>query len=172
MITFAKISFLKRFRNICIICLAAYCSQLLAISCTTIDLYEKSVSIPGHSWETSYKPAFTFSIKDTASPYQLFFIIRHTDRYSFNNIYIDLTTQQPGDDSTQTGRYDLRLATDNEGWLGTGMDDIYEHRIPLTPASGEFYFRKPGDYTFTVGQIMRENPLNHVLNVGLRVEKK
>lgn len=145
---------------------------LYLISCTTIDLYEKSVSIPGHSWKSSYKPSFTFTIKDTSSAYQLFLILRHNDKYNFNNIYINLSTQQPGADTTQTGRYDLRLATDNEGWLGSGMDDIYEHRIPLTPVSGEFYFKKTGDYTFSIEQIMRENPLNNVLNVGLRIEKK
>jgi hypothetical protein len=50
------------------------------------------------------------------------------------------------------------------------MDDIYEHRIPLTPVAEKF--RKPGEYTFTVEQIMRENPLNNVLNVGIRVEKQ
>ena len=152
--------------------LAACSLWLAAVSCTTIDLYEKSVSIPGHSWKNSYKPSFTFTIRDTSSPYQLFLILRHNDKYSFNNIYINLTTQQPGQDSTQTGKYDLRLATNTEGWLGTGMDDIYEHRIPLTPAGNQFYFRKPGDYTFTIEQIMRENPLNNVLNAGLRIEKK
>ena len=141
-------------------------------SCTTIDLYEKSVSIPGHSWKNSFKPSFTFTIKDTSSPYQLFFLLRHNDKYSFNNIYINLITRQPGQDSTQTGRYDLRLATDNEGWLGSGMDDIYEHRIPLTATGGQFYFRKPGEYTFSIEQIMRENSLNNVMDVGLRIEKK
>ena len=163
---------MKRTRNICLIILAAYCSQLVATSCTTIDLYEKSVSIPGHSWKSSYKPSFTFAIKDTASSYQLFLILRHNDKYSFNNIYINLYTKQPDADTTQMGRYDLRLATDNEGWLGSGMDDIYEHRIPLTPIGGQFYFKKAGDYTFSIEQIMRENPLNNVLNVGLRIEKK
>ena len=141
-------------------------------SCTTIDIYEKSVSIPGHSWKNSYKPSFTFTIKDTATPYQLFVILRHNDKYSFNNIFLNLTTKQPGQDSTQTVRYDLRLATDNEGWLASGMDDIYEHRIPLTPTGAEFYFRKPGEYIFSLEQIMRENPLNNVLNAGLRLEKK
>ena len=91
---------------------------------------------------------------------------------TINNIFINLITKQPGQDTTQTARYDLRLATDNEGWLASGMDDIYEHRIPLTPTGGEFYFRKPGDYTFIIEQIMRENPLNNVLNAGLRLEKK
>lgn len=163
---------MKKIRNICFITLAAYCSQLVAVSCTTIDLYEKSVSIPGHSWKSSYQPAFTFTIRDTASPYQLFLVLRHADQYSFNNIFIKLHTKQPGADSTQAAQYDLRLATDNEGWLASGMDDIYEHRIPLTPIGGQFYFKKPGDYTFRVEQIMRENPLNHVFNVGLRIEKK
>ena len=52
------------------------------------------------------------------------------------------------------------------------MDDIYEHRIALAPADQDLYFRRSGDYTFQVEQIMREDPLQHVMNVGIRVEKK
>lgn len=163
---------MKSFRHIGWFLLIANSLWLTATSCTTIDLHEKSVAIPGHSWKSSYKPTFTFTIKDTSSPYQLFLILRHNDKYNYNNIFINLLTQQPGADTTRTGRYDLRLATDNEGWLGSGMDDIYEHRIALTPAGGQFYFRKAGDYKFTIEQIMREDPLDNVFNVGLRVEKK
>ena len=147
-------------------------SALLFVSCTTIDLYEKSVAIPGHNWRSDFKPSFTFTIKDTTSSYQLFLILRHNDKYNYNNIYINLHTQQPNQDTTQQARYDLILATDEKGWLASGMDDIYEHRIPLTAGEGQFYFKKPGNYTFTVEQIMRENPLNNVLDVGLRIEKK
>jgi len=146
----------------CILCLA---------SCTTIDLYEKSVAIPGHSWKSSFKPSFTFIIKDTSSPYKLFIVLRHTDRYNFNNIYINLH-QRPGMDTMLAEKYDLTLATNEKGWLGSGMDDIYEHRIPLTPGNQPVYFKKPGNYTFTLEQIMREDPLNNVLAVGLRIEKK
>ena len=146
----------------CLLCLA---------SCTSIDLYEKSVSIPGHSWKSSFKPSFTFTIKDTSVPYKLYFIIRHNDQYNFNNIYINLITKQPSSDSAQTIRFPLELAKNETGWDATGMDDIYEHRIPLTPPGENFYFRKRGDYTFSIGQIMREDPLNNVLNVGLRIEK-
>ena len=149
-----------------------FLTSYIISSCTTIDLYEKSVTIPGHSWKAGYKPAFTFTIKDTSSAYQLFLILRHNDKYNFNNIYINLDTQQPGHDSLQSARYDLRLATNEKGWLASGMDDIYEHRIPLTPMGQQFYFRKPGNYTFSIVQIMRENPLNNVLNAGLRIEKK
>ena len=163
---------MKPFKQFYLYLLIAIGSQLVATSCTTIDLYEKDVAIPAHSWKSSFKPSFTFTIKDTTSPYQLFLILRHDEKYNFNNIYINLSAQKPGQDSVETLRYDLLLATTEKGWLGTGMDDIYEHRIALTPSNEQFYFKKAGDYTFTVEQIMREDPLDHVYNVGLRVEKK
>ena len=144
----------------------------LISSCNSVDLYEKTVSIPGHAWKSDFKPSFTFHITDTTAAYQVYFTIRHEDKYNFNNIYVNISTRQPGDDSSRTSRYDLTLGTNEKGWLGTGMDDIYDHLIPLTPTNQQFYFRKPGDYTFTVEQIMREDPLLHVLNVGIRVDKK
>ena len=148
-------------------CLLPIACCLLFSSCTTIDLYEKSVAIPGHSWKSDFKPSFIFTIKDTTS-YQLFLILRHNDKYNYNNIYINLSAKLPGSDSTRKIRKDLILATNDQGWLGSGMDDIYEHRIPL----GDPERLKAGNYTFTVEQIMREDPLNNVLDVGLRIEKK
>lgn len=141
-------------------------------SCTTIDIYEKNVTIPKHAWKNSFRPSFTFTIKDTSVPYRLFFVLRHTEKYHFTNIYINLLTKQPGQDSVQKIRFDLTLATNEKGWLASGMDDIYEHRIPLTPQGQDFYFKKTGDYTFSIEQIMREDPLQNVLSAGLRIEKK
>ena len=143
----------------CIVCLE---------SCSSIDLYEKSVTIPKHQWESSFKPTFEFTIKDTSSPYKLFFILRHNEKYSFNNIYINVYVKGPGQDSAMKIQQDLVLATNDKGWLATGMDDIYEHRIPLAPEQS----LKAGTYSFTIEQIMREDPLKNVLNAGLRIEKK
>ena len=77
----------------------------------------------------------------------------------------------PGD-SARKNVYELPLATNEKGWLATGMDDIYEHRIPLTSPLDNLIFKKQGNYKFIVEQIMREDPLENVLSVGLRVEKK
>jgi gliding motility-associated lipoprotein GldH len=143
----------------------ALCALLLA-ACTTIDLYEKNVTIPGFKWKNAFRPQFTFVIKDTAVQYQLYLVLRHNEKYNYNNIWINLYSQPPGD-TLHNARFELQLAN-NEGWLGSGMDDIYEHRIKLT---GPQYW-KAGVYHFTVEQIMREDPLENVMNVGLRVEKK
>lgn len=135
-------------------------------SCTTIDMYESSVNIPQHAWQSTYKPAFNFRISDTSKPYKIFLVLRHTDKYSFNNIYVNLYIKGPGSDSTIKVQRDLTLGTNDGGWQGNGMDDVYEHRILL-----EKQTLKAGDYSFTVEQIMREDPLKNVLNVGLRLEK-
>ncbi len=137
-------------------------------SCTTIDLYEKSITVPRHQWERNFKPEFDFTIKDSNSLYQLFFILRHNEKYNFNNIYINVYVDGPGADSVVKIQKDLVLATNEKGWLATGMDDIYEHRIALAPAQT----LKPGTYHFTIEQIMREEPLKNVLNAGLRIEKQ
>ena len=141
-------------------------SGLLLFSCTSIDLYEKDVPVPHFKWNSSFQPAFTFVIKDTTAPYQLFFVIRHNEKYNYNNIWINLYSQPPGD-SMHKASFELPLAT-NDKWLGTGMDDIYEHRIQLTDPQ----YLKAGTYHFRIEQIMREDPLDNVLDVGLRVEKK
>lgn len=140
---------------------------LYLYSCSTIDLYEKDVSIPHHEWSSTFKPAFTFNIKDTTRLYDFYLVLRHTEKYNYTNIYVNLYIQPPGADSMQKIQRDLPLANNN-GWLGSGMDDIYEHRIPL----GELRNLRSGIYTFTVEQIMREDPLQHVFNIGLRIEKK
>jgi len=141
------------------------CTLYLA-SCTTVDLYEKDITIPGFKWKSSFKPEFTFLIKDTSVQYQLFLVLRHNEKYNYNNIWVNLYSQPPGD-TMHKAPFELPLAS-SAGWLGTGMDDIYEHRVNLTKP----ITLKAGLYHFKLEQIMREDPLENVMNVGLRVEKK
>ena len=159
-------SFLKNKWFVVVSCL------LLLGACAKIDLYERVATIPGQAWQSSYKPSFTFQIQDTTVPYQLFLILRHNNMYGYNNIWVNVRRQSP-DGKTSTVPYELQLATNERGWLAEGMDDLYTHRIPLTPpANDTFYFNRSGAYTFTIEHTMREDPLQHVMNVGLRIEKK
>ena len=160
--------------------LLLFACSLQLLSCTTIDLFEKVIPIPEHQWRSSFKPQFTFRIEDTAVPYQAFVVLRHNNQYRYNNIWINLLAK-PATDSVQKLGLELPLAN-KEGWLGIGMDDIFEHRVRIgneirklgfvKMGTDGFYFTRPGEYTFTLEQIMRDDPLADVLNVGLRLEKK
>ena len=131
-----------------------------------IDVFEKNVVIPGHSWNTDFKPTIEFDIQDSSQLYNISLVFRHADAYRYKNIWLNIGIQAPGE-ALRKARFDLPLATDQKGWTGSGMDDIFEHRIPLyqqTPL-------KKGKYIFQLENIMREDPLEHVMNVGIRVEK-
>ena len=137
-------------------------------SCAPLDVFERTVAIPKQSWYYHNKPSFTFTITDTSAAYNIFIVLRHTDSYKYNNIWLSLGSRVPGD-STRFQNMDVTLGTDAKGWLGNGMDDIFELRKNIT--RGPIPFKKAGNYTFTISQIMRENPLKSILNVGIRVEK-
>lgn len=162
------------------ICLLLIACSLQLLSCDTINLYEKVVPVPKHQWQSSFKPQFTFHISDTTVPYQAFVILRHNNKYKYNNIWINLHANTPTD-TAQKLSLELPLAN-KEGWLGTGMDDVFEHRVRVGAEIGKlafvklgtdgFYFTRSGEYHFTLEQIMRDDPLLEVMNIGLRLEKK
>ena len=145
--------------------LFAFC---FVTGCKKTEVFEKSTPIPKHEWKYDRQPAFEFAITDTASLYNLYIVLRHTDAYRYNNIWLNVGTEAPGD-TVRFQRFDLQLGTDATGWEGAGMGDIWEVRKSVT--RGPFKFNKAGNYKFIIAQIMRENPLPGVMSVGVRVEK-
>lgn len=140
---------------------------LLLASCETIDVYEKIRPFPEQRWSSNNTLSFTFDIKDSSALYNIFVVVRHTDAYHFNNMWLGVTTVAPGD-APNTQKVKLKLGDDNNGWLGVAVNDIIEHRVLLTRYPVKL---KPGRYTFTLQQIMREDPLENMLHAGIRVEK-
>ena len=141
---------------------------VIFVSCIKTGLYEKVAVIPSQQWFYSNTPEFTFNIYDTTSLYNVYVVLRHTDLYKYNNIWLKIGLKSSSD-SINYQNINLVLGTDSKGWEGTGMDDIYEVRKNISPAP--FSFKSSGDYTFSIAQIMRDNPLKYIMNVGLRVEK-
>ena len=141
---------------------------LMLCGCEEASLYQKVVFMPNQSWGYKDTNSFVFHISDTASRYRVFFVMRHTDAYEYNNIWIQIASQLPGDSTWRKDRFNIPLANE-KGWLGTGMDDLFDHRVLLYPQP--IAFRKPGNYQLEIKQDMRVDPLEHVMNVGLRLEK-
>jgi len=141
-------------------------SIILLQSCNTIDVYEQTIPIPKHEWSSSLRLNFTPVIKDSLAYYNIYFVLRHTESYHFNNIWIDFTATFPND-TARTQRLNIQLATGN-GWLGTSMDDIIEQRLLINKQPIRL---SAGTYKFSLSQIMREDPLQNILNAGIRLEK-
>jgi gliding motility-associated lipoprotein GldH len=138
-------------------------------SCRQLNVYEKNTSIAGHNWKSDVAAKGSFDIKDTAAFYNMYLVLRHTDAYQYENIWLNIGLQAPGDSMRYT-RYNVQLANGAAGWEGTGMNDIWEIRKLLETSAG--IFKKPGTWNFAVNQLMRDNPLPHIMSAGLRVEKQ
>ena len=134
-------------------------------SCKNIDLFEKNTNIPNLHWKNDFAAKGQFDIKDTLALYNVFIVLRHTDAYKYNNIWLNIGLQAAGD-TMVTQKINLALGSDAQGWKGAGMTDIWEvrefiTRIPL----------KSSTYNFSISQIMRDNPLQNIISAGLRIEK-
>ncbi|HSK12010.1 MAG TPA: gliding motility lipoprotein GldH [Phnomibacter sp.] len=140
---------------------------LLQSACREIALYERLVNIPGGAWQSDRIVELPIEIADTALDYNIYATIRHTSMYAYRNIWIRMGIRQPNADSTTYQDFELPLAT-NEQWLGTGMNDVYERRVRLFGVPVRF--SQAGQAVFTLQQIMRDDPLPGVLQVGIRIE--
>jgi gliding motility-associated lipoprotein GldH len=145
-----------------VICTVWFCS------CGQIDAFEKNTSIPSYKWSTAFAATGSFDIKDTVSAYNIYIVLRHTDGYQFNNIWLNVGLQSPGD-TMYSQKINLPLGSDAGGWEGTGMNDIWEVRKLLNSKPSRF--KRSGGYKFNITQLMRDNPLLNVMSAGLRLEK-
>ncbi|MFW2475672.1 MAG: gliding motility lipoprotein GldH [Sediminibacterium sp.] len=136
-------------------------------ACGTNGVFEKSQRFPDQEWSTKSEPSVAFEVTDTNAFYNIYVVIRHTDAYRYNNIWVNIETKSPGD-SPRTQLLDISLADNTKGWLGTGMDDIFDRRARVTQQPIKL---KKGIYTFKLKQAMREDPLAYILSAGVRVEK-
>ena len=143
------------------------CFIISIAACQTIPLSEQNTIHPDHQWNSAKPEKYLFNITDTSQLYKVIFVIRHHNTYHYKNIWIDLTHSS----ATEQGKSEtlnLNLADDKKGWLGTGMDDIYDQRIPVYSKPIKLNY---GLHTFTIKHSMREDPLQNILSTGIRIEK-
>jgi gliding motility-associated lipoprotein GldH len=143
------------------------CFLFSLVACQTMSLSEQNTIHPDHQWNSAKPEKYLFNITDTSQMYKIVFVIRHHNAYHYKNIWVELNHSSAGE-KAQTETFNLNLADDQKGWLGTGMDDIYDQRIPLYTKPVKL---KYGTHTFTIKHTMREDPLQNILSTGIRIEK-
>jgi gliding motility-associated lipoprotein GldH len=140
---------------------------LSMVACQIIPLFEQNTIHPEHQWNSAKLEKYLFNITDTNQLYKIVFVIRHHNAYHYKNIWVELSHSSAGE-KAQTETFNLNLADDQKGWLGTGMDDIYDQRIPLYTKPVKLSY---GMHTFIIKHTMREDPLQNILSTGIRIEK-
>lgn len=145
-----------------------FCILLAFAGCRPVDVYEKTAGIPRHAWASNHKVVVELDIKDSAF-YNVIFVIRHTEKYRYTGIVSSITIHDTAA-HTQPVAYlkvNVPLVTQRGSWAGDNVDDLFYHRSKINQP----IFFKAGRYRFVLQHEMKENPLPHILKVGVAIEK-
>lgn len=138
------------------------------VSCDNNGIYHQYLSIDNNAWQKDSAAVFTVPIIDTANLYNVIIDIRNRNEYSYQNLYLFVYSTTP-DGKTDGDTLNCILA-DNQGrWYGKGIGSTSTLPIMYMPS---VKFSQKGVYTFKIMQGMREEILEGISDIGLRVEKR
>ncbi|WP_201979849.1 gliding motility lipoprotein GldH [Hymenobacter rubidus] len=138
-------------------------------ACDPNRVFEQNIDFANYSWDVQKKPAFTFAIQDTTARYDVYFNVRYASAYGFYNLYMKHTLTGPGGPVGQPLLHQILLMDPKTGEpKGSGTGDIYDLQLLALPNQ---HFAKPGSYTLTLEQYMRQDQLPGLMAVGVRVAK-
>ncbi|HEX2395390.1 MAG TPA: gliding motility lipoprotein GldH [Bacteroidales bacterium] len=150
-------------KNLCLAVLVF----ILVVSCDKEKVFEQFHSIPGHKWYSTDAVNFNVNIDDTISSHNVLIAIRNTGQYEFSNLYLFITAVSP-DGSQVRDTTEIILADDHGKWLGKGSAAVYSLYHPFRE---NIRFPIKGIYQFNIEQAMWIKELEHISDVGLRIEK-
>jgi gliding motility-associated lipoprotein GldH len=147
---------------------------ILTNSCDDISEFNRYNKLENSSWKAGEIVSFTFKVKDTISPKNLFINIRSNNDYEFSNLYVITELKFPNNSLViDTLQYEMTNASGK--FLGNGFSEIKENKL--------FYkerkiFPVSGGYAFNVRHAMRKNGamnaienLKGIQDVGFSIEK-
>lgn len=146
----------------------AFIGLMFAVSCNTKALFDNTKSIPGDVWNQYEKIKFEVPVADTYGSYKFYLNVRHTTDYRYANLYFFINTKFP-DGTTARDTVECILARRDGKWLGKGLTGIKDNQVLLRTG---LKFPVPGTYIFEFEQAMREEDLEGITDIGLRIERE
>lgn len=174
---FENMGYFQRTDHFSYILIHSYTQKLLLLilliasaSCEDKDtLYKAYEDIEDGQWFVEKKFDFRFEVSDPTQTYNLYYLVRNAQQYPYYNLYLDRVMRGP-DGKVIFSRLDEMYLSDEVTGKprGSGLGDLFDHKFVF---QRNYRFPKPGNYTISIAQSMRQNPLPFVLGIGLSVEK-
>ena len=139
------------------------CSITL-VSCEEKAIINKYQFIDDCLWNKHDVYYFSVNIKDTSTPYDVLLNIRNNPLYSYQNVWVTCTMEQP---IGPLERKKLACAfTDKQNrWLGSGIS-LFQNEFILKK---EYTFTHKGTYTFSFKHLMQDSILSGIQEIGFEI---
>jgi gliding motility-associated lipoprotein GldH len=147
--------------------LFALTALLFFTSCNKNVVYSEYKKFDDQQWAANNKAVFDLDITDTLTLNNVSLMIRHSDTYPYNNLFLFVTSKYP-DGMVKKDTMEVILANEKGEWAGSGAGDIYDVKIPI---KRNVRFPLAGKYQFVFEQGMRVDPLPMIMDFGFEIEK-
>lgn len=137
------------------------------ISCDRKRVFEAYQPIGEKGWNKDSIVIFNLELNDTIRNHNLYVNIRNKGTYPYSNLWLFLSIGSP-DGKILTDTVEFSLAEASGRWRGSGIGDLHDNQILY---KSSVYFPHKGEYTFQIKQGMRDNVLQGIRDVGIRIEK-
>lgn len=144
---------------------------LLLVFITACDrnvVFEKNLKIPSETWHQDSILKLSTEISDTIQLYDIYLNLRHSTQYGYRNFYLFFETIMP-DGNIVRDTLECLLADRTGKWHGSGFGRIKTNSFLFRES---VWFPQEGIYHFRMEQAMREETLEGIIDVGLRIERK
>ena len=145
--------------------LALFFVLLGLFSCDPARIYDEWRDIDKGSWSKDSSAVFKPIIDDSIQSVDIILGIRNTNDYSFSNLWCFVTMVSP-DSVVTKDTVDLTLASPYGKWYGSGWGNLF---TSLHYYKQNYRFKGSGEYTFYLQHGMRQEPLDGIQSVGLRL---
>ncbi|MDO9039885.1 MAG: gliding motility lipoprotein GldH [Bacteroidota bacterium] len=137
------------------------------ISCDRKRVFEAYQTLGENGWNKDSVVVFKVELNDTIRNHNWYVNIRNKGTYQYSNLWLFLTVGSP-DGITRTDTVEFSLAEASGRWKGRGLGDLHDNQILY---KSSVYFPHKGEYTFRIKQGMRDNVLEGIRDIGIRIEK-
>lgn len=139
--------------------------SILLTTCQRGVVFDEFKSLSTQGWNADSALQFMPVLTDTLGEYQMHIVLRHTERYPYQNLWLFVDVKR---DSTLLRRDTIEsfLANERGEWYGSGMS---KYTLPLLYL--EHIALQEGEYTLVVQQGMRDEILRGITDVGVKIVK-
>jgi len=136
-------------------------------SCTHNEIFFQYHSFADAEWDRDEPAVFHVNIENNSQPYDVTIELRNNNAYPFSNIWLFVDYKTPNGNS-RSDTIGAGLADVYGKWYGRGLS-LYNLSIPYKTS---VLFPDTGTYIYSIRQGMKENLLNGISDIGLKVSKK
>ncbi len=138
-------------------------------ACDSNRVYEENIYFKDRTWKITEPAQLDFVISDTTQRYNLYLDVRNSLDYPYSRLFVNYNLYAPSGQEISKKMISEYLFDQKTGKPkgSSGLGDVYDHQFVFLH---NYSFPKPGKFKINFEQFMRQDTLQGILAVGLRVE--